>query len=159
VVRTRRKPDEIVSVATEDLARTLTRRRLFGRAGKAIAATAAASTLGAFGSIKTVFATCTCSYIAICNGTCPGGGGCPSGYTVCTLGQCGGCIYSSGQWVSCTGQGTCQQGYELCTDCKSNTNGCSGACTCKSNCICCGCCTPEEVQTEQARLAAQAARN
>jgi hypothetical protein len=69
-----------------------------------------------------------------------------------TAGQCSGCIYSSGNWISCTGQGTCRNGYVVCTDRRPSGGGCSGTCTCKSACICCGCFTPTEMAAEQNRL-------
>lgn len=164
MLRQLRQADDKIGLAGEEVVRVVTRRKLLGRMVKIVPAAFAGASVGSIARFKDVFASCTCSYIAVCNGSCPSGG-CPSGYSTCCRDNGGygcGCVYYISQgchWVGCSNQGTCGNGYELCTDCWKGS--CGTACTCKSSCICCGCCTPAEVATEHARIiAAQlAARN
>src|SRR6266540_4653120 len=136
--------DGIISLWSEALARRINRRDLIFRAVKSVAAAAAAASVGSLVNVKEVFAACTCSYLASCSpyGACPFRG-CPSSCTACTSSNgCGtNCPHSSGYWVipncSC---GVCGNGWYECWDCKCPS--CSHLCTCKSTCVCSGCCSP-----------------
>jgi hypothetical protein len=149
--------DMSVGLASEDIARKLSRRTLLFRTLKGTAATAAALSVGSFVGVKNAFAdACDCTppgqFCWAIGKTCPFNG-CPTGCSICTTSDgCGGCIYSSGYWVACTGQGSCSNGYRLCYDCKCP--GCGTTCGCLSGCICCNCCSPQEVRLEAGRLAA-----
>lgn len=162
--------DRQISVLSEELARNLNRRRFLINGVKGLAAAAAAVSIGGLTNLREVFAvTCTCNWI---NGSgnsncphwsypCPTYGGCPSGCSFCTIndlprgsngfGCYGWCNYSGGQWISCNNLCNCGNGYRVCSDCKCST--CNGyLCTClSSGVICCGCCTPQEVQAEMAK--------
>lgn len=163
--------DENVSRIAEEVARQLTRRQALITGVKGLTALVAAVTAGRFVAVTDAFAvTCTCNWLPLGSGTdcyghgygtCPYGGGCPSGCSPCTGQTCcagyGGCyswqcccIYSGGQWVSCNSLGTCGLGYRLCTDCTCPN--CAHTCTCRSGIICGNCCTPGDVQAEMARL-------
>lgn len=161
--------DQRVSIWTEELARRLSRRQLLFKGITGFAATTAAVTLGTLTNVIPVSAACTCNWIGgLGNANCPNVGGCtpsvsvcPSGCNICTCSACGCnpcgnpatcfCPWTGGQWVSCSNLGTCGNGYELCTDCMCTT--CSNyKCTCRSNCICCGCCSPKDVVAEMHKL-------
>lgn len=147
------KVDEKLSVLSEGLARKVSRRRFLARGVTGVGATIAATTLMEFEGMPAARAsTCGCSPPrgVFCGG-CQNANSvtCPAGCSVCTRGQCSGCIYTSGYWVGCSGQGTCGNGYNVCYDCKCGS--CSGTCGCGSNCRCCGCCSPAELWKEQAR--------
>jgi hypothetical protein len=167
--------DEQVSTFTEGVARSLSRRRVLVTSAKVAAVTVAGATLGIFVNIKDAFAsTCTCHwYGGSGNANCPShpgcngiNGVCPSGCSICVCAvwqnnncvQEGcvipgyGCNYPNGSWVSCTGQGTCGNGQRVCVDCKCPN--CSYVCTCLSSCVCCNCCTPQQVEDEMRRLRA-----
>jgi hypothetical protein len=162
------KLDKRTSILAEGIARSLSRRQVLVTTVKGTVATVAAATLGILVDLKTAFAiTCDCHWydgIVGCPnyGACNSGGpgACPSGCSYCTSADvcrdskgyyCG---YSDGWWVSCTGFGQCGNGYKICSDCKCTT--CSYVCTCLSNVICSGCCTPQQVEAEMRRLMAGA---
>ena len=147
--------DRQVSLTSETIARTLSRRRVLVNSVKGLVATVAGVTLAQLTNIKRAFAFVCCGGVD-CYSTyglvCPSQRGCPSSCTVCTNADCSSyCLYSSGFWT-CGGQGTCGNGFRYCTDCKCPD--CSKKCTCESQCICCGCCTPHDVEAEMRRLAA-----
>ncbi len=160
--------DKDISVLTESLARSLGRRKMIGTTVRGLTAAIVAATLGQFTNIGQAFAQeckCQCDECWT-NGQpcqfCPTTG-CPSNCQVCTSSSgCIFCGYASGHWVAyqCTGLGTCHNGYKICTDCKcKNSHGqydCNYTCTCLSACICCNCCTPQDVKAEMERLALSA---
>ena len=153
-----RKVDEVISLASEGVARRLSRRSLL----KIVPFAAAGASVGALGRVTEAFAsTCTCNWVnctSCCTGCCPSGG-CPSGYTTCCSGYCGSLPCFTCGWTSSTGCswvpnctcGTCGLGSKVCTDCWTGT--CSSACTCLSNCICATCCRPQEIAEEWLRVA------
>ena len=161
--------DKRISILSESLARSLSRRRMVTISVKGAAATLAGATLGIFTQVHDAFAiTCTCNwYDGSGNANCPNHSGCNTpGYGVCPPG-CSPCTnvdycydtdsgyycnYPNASWTSCTGLGTCGNGHKICVDCKCPN--CSYVCTCLSNCICCNCCTPMDVEAEMRRLAA-----
>lgn len=160
--------DRQVSIFSESVARSISRRKVLTTSIKGVVVTIAGATIGTFVDLKDVFAAgCTCNwYDGSGNANCPkhpgcnptGAAGCPSGCSTCTssdycLDSKGYyCNYSSGSWISCTGQGTCGNGHKICIDCKCPN--CSYVCTCLSNCICCNCCSAQDVEMEMRRLAA-----
>lgn len=158
--------DKQVSILSESLARSLSRRRMLANSVKGAVATVAGVALGTLVNVHDAFAvTCTCNWYegrVNCPGTSgcnpPGGGVCPSNCSPCTsIDVCRDkngyyCPYSNGSWTSCTGLGTCGNGHKICMDCKCPN--CSYVCTCLSNCICCNCCNPKDVEAEMRRLAA-----
>lgn len=159
--------DKQTSIVTEQIARVLSRRRMLASSVKVTAMAVAGATVGTFLNIKAAFAdpTCTCDWYngsgqANCPGTSgcnPPGAVCPTGCTPCTSSDvCSNgnyyCNWSTGYWTSCTGLGACHGGTKQCADCKCPN--CSHVCTCLSNCICCTCCTPQQVEAEMRRLVA-----
>lgn len=141
-----RAVDKNTGMATETLARKLSRRRALANGVKGVVAATTALMLGQ-GLHHDAGAACVCNWAILprCSG-CPSGYGCPSGMTPCKLwdapydpntgyGCNGYCNYSSGSWISCTGLGY-GYGYMVCTDCKGPS--CSNLCTCLSQCINCG---------------------
>jgi hypothetical protein len=138
--------DKRLSVLAESTARRLTRRRALTAGVKGGFAAVIGVALGQGLGLHSAEAwgTCTCNWAKgiRCSG-CPYGAGCPSGWTVCKLGDppvdyrnygCNGwCNYEYGQWTPCGGLGT-GYGYRVCTDCK--TSSCA-VCTCLSQCINC----------------------
>ena len=159
--------DKQTSILSEQIARSLSRRRVLATSVKVTVAAVAGATVGTFLNSKAAFAAnCTCNwYGGSGNANCPGTSGCnPSGGNICPTGctpctssdYCRSgyyaCIYAGGYWVSCTGLGNCGAGSRECADCKCPN--CSHVCTCLSNCICCNCCTPQQVEAEMRRLAA-----
>lgn len=157
--------DKNISIAAESLARKLNRRKMMTNTIKGVFATVAAATIGQFANIGQAFAvSCTCddnwTNGSPCNNIgypCPSTTGCPSGCAVCTNNDCGGwCNYSTGSWISCTGLGTCGNGYKKCVDCKC-AGTCSKKCTCLGPCICCNCCSAQDIRDEMHRLAALSA--
>lgn len=154
--------DKQVSIWSESAVRAVNRRRFLHKAAKGAFATVAGLTLGTFVNIKDAFAiTCTCDWA--CGVQCYGTGlyhaSCPSGCVPCIPSDnCYNCPpgqqlcpYSDGSWVSCTGLGL-GGGYKICRDCRCTS--CSSACTILSDCICCSCYTPQQVEAEMRRLAA-----
>lgn len=148
--------DNRISVLSEHLARSFSRRRLLAAGIKGGFATIAAATLGTLTHVGEAFAVCCSGPNMNCPGqpSCPSGGGCPSGCSACINNECSGCPHSNGQW-SCA-CGTCGLGTRLCTDCKCPN--CSARCTCYSACSCSTCCSPADVEAEMARLAISARR-
>jgi hypothetical protein len=163
--------DRHLSNFTESVARSISRRQIMTRTVKGVIVTVAGTALGTLVNMKAAFAvSCTCDwYGGSGNANCPshpgcGGAGCPSGCTPCTgdhskgIYNCNNGYYScgwiSGSWVSCTGLGICGNGSRICTDCKCPD--CSYVCTCLSQCTCCNCCTPQDVEQEMKRLKALA---
>jgi hypothetical protein len=147
-----RPTDKAIGESLEDTARVLSRRSAVLGVLKVLIGSAAGISAGTLvGATKAFAVTCTCHYIHgnICGGTTTSA--CPSGCSICTSSDyCSGwCIYSGGCWTSCTGLGTCGNGSRICCDCKCPN--CSSMCTSLSDCICCGCCTPEEVKYVGAR--------
>jgi len=141
--------DRIISLWGEALARRINRREMMFKAVRGVGAAAAAASVGSLASIKDVFASCDCGYLGFCSSygaTCPTRG-CPSSCTACTSANGCGCPHSSGYWViagcSC---GVCGNGWYECWDCKCPS--CSQLCTCKSTCVCSGCCSPGDVARE-----------
>ena len=161
--------DKQVSILSESIVRSMSRRRMLGTAMKGTIITLAGASLGIFSGLREAFAAgCSCNwYGGINNANCPqhpgcnpnGTSGCPSGCSPCTSSDVCRypkppywyCNYSSASWTSCTGQGRCGNGYKICVDCKCPN--CSYVCTCLSNCICCNCCSPKDVEIEMRRLA------
>lgn len=158
--------DKQVSILSEAIVRSMSRRRMLGTTVKGTIITLAGASLGVFTGLRDAFAAgCSCNwYNGSGNANCPSwpnpcnGGGviCPSGCSPCTSSdvcrdsQGYYCNYPSASWTSCTGQGRCGNGYKICVDCKCPN--CSYVCTCLSNCICCNCCRPEDVEIEMRRL-------
>jgi hypothetical protein len=153
------KADRKLSLATEGVARKLSRRKLVERGMKGLVTTVAAVSVGGFVNVRTAFAadcTCSCSFPGCggcfaCRGKgCPSSGGCPSGCYICTSGDCpNNCGYSSGSWICCSGCGVCGFGYKACYDCRCTA--CNVLCGCKSDCICAGCCSPQQVKVQMVR--------
>jgi len=145
--------DEATSVVGEELARKISRRHILARSIKGLATFGAALSVGEIIRGPILADAACCGHYGFCAAdygyTCPGGGGCPSGCSVCTTTHCG-CVHPFGYWTACSGQGTCGNGYVVCYDC--NCTSCSQKCTCQSSCICCGCCTPAHAQAEADRL-------
>jgi hypothetical protein len=106
--------------------------------------------------------TNNCGPTKRCSG-CPGNG-CPGGYSLCKgCSTCNcfnsqhyRCEWPSGSWMACSGLGRCRGGYEICYDC-IGSGGCHNWCTCLSECLCCNCCTPDEVKAEQQAIQQQIA--
>jgi hypothetical protein len=157
-----RDADRAISLATENVARGLTRRSILVRGVKGATAMFAAATVGGVYNVRSAFAaTCSCSCIGgpcdLIGNPCPGDAQskCPTGCSVCTSADCAAiCGHPSGQWVCCTGCGTCGMGYILCVDCWCGglcADPYSTFCTCKSVCICQGCCRAADVQAQMAR--------
>jgi hypothetical protein len=131
----------------EAAAREISRRTVLARMVKGAAGSVALFTLGEFVTPARAYADSTtcCTPLGRCSvDTCPAPGKCPSTWWVCKSGQCTGCIYSSGSWVSgeCSPCGPGPASYIMCTDC--HKNGCAQLCTCVSSCTCSGCYTPAE---------------
>jgi hypothetical protein len=151
--------DSRISVATEDLARRITRRQAVVRFVKGVAGATAALSVGRLAMASGASAAGLCNWANghQCSG-CPSQAACPSGYVICKHGTdryCGGtsvCPYPSGNWVSIS-CGRCGMGYYVCTDCRPSGNpDCGSVCTCLSGCICSGCCSRAEVKREFARI-------
>lgn len=155
--------DKRTSLLTESVARAISRRRMLLKAAKGTVTAIAGVALGQLIGVRNAFAACGCNwYGGAGNANCPDVGGCPAtgcpaGCSLCTSSDvCRNsqgyyCNYAGGSWVACTGQGTCGNGHRTCTDCKCPN--CSYVCTCLSVCICCNCCTPQDVEAEMQRLA------
>jgi hypothetical protein len=161
--------DKQVSILSESIVRSLSRRRMLGTAVKGTIVTLAGASLGIFTGLRNAFAAgCTCNwYGGGSNANCPswpnacniGGVVCPSGCSPCTSSDVckeshspfSYCNYPNASWTSCTGLGTCGNGYKICVDCKCPN--CSYVCTCLSVCYCCNCCNPKDVEIEMRRLA------
>jgi len=146
--------DDGVERSLERFARLVDRRTLLRRAFQTGFATLTVMVFGsvALGQKAYADSTCSCSFFNTCS-TCPTGtgGGCPSGAcSVCTGDQCIGCGHASGHWSSC-GCGTCGFGCRECWDCKCGPN-CQIVCGCRSDCSCCGCCSPADIAAELARV-------
>ena len=151
--------DERIRWAVESLSRTLDRRRFLSRSMRTGFALFAGAALGSVQAIRAIAANggCKpCTYIRghTCNYygyPCPSTQNptCPSGCSVCTSGCSGWCGYASGWWTV-TGCGTCGNGTVECIDCKCPD--CAHACTCRTNCYCCNCCSPQDIIEELHRL-------
>lgn len=151
------KLDEALSTWSEDVARRVSRRTILIRTLKGVAGTVAGLTIGSWVGMSEAEAVgCNCLYPGCgncsCHGkTCPSNG-CPSGCYVCKSGDCVNCDYSDGEWTCCSNCcGICGKGFYLCYDCRCT--GCLAQCGCKTNCLCSGCCTPQDVREEMARIA------
>lgn len=146
--------DNGIAALAERASRRMTRRQAVKTIVTGGAAAIATLTLGQRPAFAT---TCMCGPTVRCSG-CPPVYGCPSGYTLCkgsSTNKCFNyqhyrCEYPTGYWTACTGLGK-GGGYKTCFDCIKGGD-CSHWCTCLSECICCGCNTPEDVKVEQRRL-------
>jgi hypothetical protein len=159
--------DRQISIWSESVVRAISRRRFVNKAVKSTFAILAGLAAGTWVGVKDAFAvTCTCDwYDGSSNANCPKHPGCnssppsscPSGCSLCTssdycLDSKGYyCNYSGGYWISCTGLGQ-GGGFKYCLDCKCPN--CSYVCTCLSECICCNCSKPAQVEAEMHRLQA-----
>jgi hypothetical protein len=139
--------DDKLSLASESLARRISRRRLFVRVAQSTVAVVSGVAVGELRAFTTAEAT-VCTGASFCsNGS--SGPHCPSGCSICTSGDgCNDCPHTSGYWTV-SGFGTCGNGWVYCTDCKCPD--CTNTCTSQSSCNCCTCCTPAQVQAELAR--------
>ena len=157
--------DKNVSTLSESLARVIDRRKMLGTTVKGLSAVVVAAALGQFTNLGRAFANncyCECddcwSTGQPCGNigfTCPVdlSAKCPSSCSICIAYDCGGwCDYNNGSWIAyeCYNLGSCQKGYKLCTDCKCPD--CNHKCTCLSTCICCSCCTVQDVRAEMRRI-------
>lgn len=165
------KFDTRVGELTEKITRRMSRRDALRTAVVGGAASIAALAVGQRPAEARALTSCDCGPTYRCGHyghSCPSYG-CPSGYDLCkngsaycscdqghynVQGYC--CEYSSGSWVACNNGGTCGAGYRLCYDCHCPSgctySGCRYWCTCLSACICCNCCTKEQVRAEMKRL-------
>lgn len=146
--------DESAGVLGEHLARGLSRRSVLVRGFKLVAAAASAVSVGSLATYTAAKANTCCGFYGDCAPDyCQSDGGCNAACNYCTSSN--GCVHATGCWQStltgCTNMGTCGNGYIVCCDCWCAGN----KCTCQSGCICCGCCTPKEVQAEVQRLHAE----
>jgi hypothetical protein len=147
--------DARIGTMAERVVRRISRRDALR--GAVIGGTASVAAL-VLGQRPASAATCRCGPTVRC-ADCPGVG-CPTGYSLCKgslTGSCFNnqgyrCIYPHGEWIACTGLGS-GFGYRVCYDCIGKA-GCSGWCTCQSECICCDCDTARDVRAEQHRLQA-----
>lgn len=152
------RTDSRVSVASEEIARKISRRQAVSRMVKGVVGATAALSVGKLVAPSVAGASGLCNWAngKECSG-CPSSASCPSGYVICTssdkyCGTSGECPYPNGDWVSIS-CGRCGMGYYVCTDCRpSGDSNCRDVCTCLSGCICSGCCTPAEVKAEFAKL-------
>lgn len=166
-----KSPDEQGKPFLEGLARRLDRRTFLDRALRTGFALAAGLALGTTQIVEVLAANGNCKACSFPQGrgcgslgySCPTALKCPTGCKYCTsTAGCSsyGCIYSSGHWTV-TGCGYCGQGSIQCSDCVCpSTQSCSSSnvCGCRSGCVCCNCCSPQDVAAEMQRLAFENAR-
>jgi hypothetical protein len=150
------KLEDSVRLDLEMLSRTVKRRVVLDRSIRTAFAVISSVALGSIATGQQVLAdsNCACTFPGqlVCS-NCPTGtvGGCPQGCTECSKNDCGPpCIHLVSHWSSC-GCGTCGNGCRECWDCACPD--CFHECGCRADCVCCNCCSPQDIATELRRLA------